>query len=95
MFYAFAIVFGFSWGGLSTLTLALIGDIFGKRSIGVILGVQVAYFSLGAAVGPAAGGFIFDVSGNYFTAFITGAVGMLITTIFVALVKRKMDIQSK
>jgi len=94
MFYLFAIAFGFSWGGLGTLSTALIGDIFGMRSVGVIMGVMSASWSVGAAIGPAIGGFTFDATGNYFTAFAIGAVTMLITTLLVALTKRKTNLES-
>ena len=88
MFYVFAIVFGSSWGGLSTMVTVLIGDVFGMRSIGAIMGVMSAGWSLGAASGPAIGGFTFDAIGNYFTAFSLGAGAMFIATLLVALVKR-------
>ena len=88
MFYIFAIVFGSSWGGLSTMVTVLIGDVFGMRSIGAIMGVMSAGWSLGAASGPAIGGFTFDAIGNYFTAFSLGAGAMFIATLLVALVKK-------
>jgi len=86
MLYAFAIAFGFLWGGLGVLTTALVGDVFGMRSIGAIMGMMSAGWALGAATGPAIGGYIFDVSGTYFTAFATGAVAILMAALLVALV---------
>ena len=86
MLYAFAIAFGFLWGGLSTVTTALIGDVFGMRSIGTIMGVINTGWALGAATGPAMGGYIFDASGSYFTAFAAGAVAILIAALLLALV---------
>jgi MFS family permease len=88
MFYVFAIVFGFFWGGLSTMITALIGDVFGTRSIGAVMGVMAAGWSLGAAIGPAMGGLIFDASGNYSMAFLWGAGAMFFATLLMALVKR-------
>lgn len=81
MLYAFAIAFGFLWGGLGVLTTALVGDVFGMRSIGAIMGMMSAGWALGAASGPAIGGYIFDVSGDYFTAFATGAVAILMAAV--------------
>jgi len=57
------------------------------RSIGAIMGVMSAGWALGAASGPAIGGYIFDVSGAYFTAFATGAVAILVAALLVALVR--------
>jgi MFS family permease len=88
MFYVFAMIFGLCWGGLSTMITALIGDVFGTRSIGAIMGVVAAGWSLGAAIGPAVGGFIFDASGNYGMAFAWGGGAMFVATLLMALVKR-------
>ena len=94
MFYAFAIPYGFLWGGFSTIITALIGDIFGVRSIGSIMGVATVGWSLGAAAGPTIGGVIFDVTGNYFMAFAVGAVSMLIATLLIIPIDREADEKS-
>ncbi|MFC1980391.1 MFS transporter, partial [Chloroflexota bacterium] len=86
-FYLFAVVFGFTWGGLGTLIAALVGDVFGTHSIGAIMGTVNLGYSFGAAVGPAMGGFMFDASGSYVTVFAIGAVMILISSLFVALVR--------
>ena len=88
MLYAFALVFGVTFGGSSTLITIFIGDIFGTRSLGAIMGILIAGFALGAAVGPAVGGYIFDVTGHYFMAFATGAIAMLIAACLIAFVRK-------
>ncbi len=95
MFNLFAIAFGFSWGGLGTMIAALVGDIFGMQRLGTILGAVNVGYALGAAVGPAMGGFIFDISGNYFTSFALGSVLLLVATPILALTRRQMDTQRK
>ena len=70
---------------------ALIGDIFGTRSLGAIMGILIAGFALGAAIGPAIGGYIFDVSGQYFMAFVIGTFSILITAFTIALIKGVPD----
>ncbi len=89
MFYLFAAVFGFSWGGLGTQVTLLIGDVFGMHSIGAIIGVLTVGWSVGAAIGSAVGGFVFDVSGNYLPAFVMGAVMMSIATVFLSLTRSR------
>jgi MFS family permease len=89
MLYTFAIVYGFLWGGSGAVVTALIGDVFGTRSLGAIMGMMSAGWALGAAIGPALGGYIFDASGSYFTAFATGAAAVLISALFVALIRRR------
>jgi predicted MFS family arabinose efflux permease len=87
MLYTFGIVFGFLWGGAGTMVAALIGDTFGMRSLGSIMGLMSGAWALGAAIGPAVGGYIFDVSGEYFAAFGAGAAAFLIAACFAASVK--------
>jgi MFS family permease len=89
MLYTFAVVYGFLWGGSGAVVTALIGDVFGTRSLGAIMGMMSAGWALGAAIGPAVGGYIFDVSGSYFAAFATGAVAILISALTVALIRRR------
>lgn len=86
--YVFGIAFGFLWGGSSTMVTVIIGDIFGTRSIGTIMGVLSGAWAIGAAVGPAIGGYIFDASGSYFLAFGAGAAATLMAALSVAPVKR-------
>lgn len=57
--------------------------------LGAIMGMMSAGWALGAAIGPAVGGYIFDASGSYFTAFATGAAAVLISALLVALIKRR------
>lgn len=87
-FYCFGIAFGLMWGGYSTMTTALVGDVFGMRHLGIIMGVMSGGWALGAAIGPAIGGAIFDAWGNYFAAFASGAGAILISAILVALMRK-------
>jgi MFS family permease len=88
MLYMFSVVYGFLWGGSGAVITALIGDVFGTRNLGSIMGIMSAGWSLGAALGPAMGGYIFDVSGNYFVAFATAAAALFMSALFVALIRR-------
>ncbi len=93
MFYLFAVVFGVSWGGLGIALTALPADIFGVRNLGSIMGTLEMAFAVGGAIGSAIGGFMFDVTGSYATAFAIGAATMLITALLVALTGREMNTQ--
>jgi MFS family permease len=87
LLYIFAAVFGLSYGGLDPPVTVLIGNVFGLCHIGVIIGVLAGGFAAGAAVGPALAGYIFDVSGKYFFAFLISAVSMLIAALSIFLVR--------
>ncbi len=75
--YLFAAVFGFSYGGVTPPLSAFISDIFGLRHLGVIMAVTGSGWGIGAAVGPALAGYIFDTNGNYTFAFIIGMIAIL------------------
>ena len=89
MFYLFALVYGFAFGGIGPSMAALIGDTFGLRSIGMTLGVLEIGWGVGAAIGPAIGGLIFDVSNSYFMAFLIGTAALLIATLLIPLIRRE------
>ncbi len=90
MFYLFAIVYGFGYGGFDPPTMALMGDIFGMRSLGVIIGALSVGYGIGAAIGAAVGGLIYDVSESYSVAFLIGALAMLGVALLVALTRREI-----
>lgn len=89
MIQLFAVVFGFAYSGMSPSMAVLISDTFGVASIGTIFGVLEVGFGIGAAIGPAIAGFIFDVSGSYSTAFLLWAIAMLAAALLATLVKQE------
>ena len=91
MFYIFGVVFGFSNGGLDPPIAALVGETFGLRRIGAVMGTLQAAWGIGVATGPAVGGLIFDVNNSYFIAFLIGALAMLTVALLIALVKRETN----
>jgi MFS family permease len=89
LLYLFAVIFGFGYGGLDPPVAALIGEVFGLRNIGVIMGALVIGWSAGAAVGSTLGGYIFDISGNYVSAFLVSMVAMLTVAALIMLLARQ------
>ena len=90
MFYVFAILFGFAWGGFGVIIITLVGDVFGRRSLGTIMGTLEMGFSIGAAIGPALGGFVFDITNSYVLAFTSGSILMLFAGILIVLITREI-----
>ena len=78
MFYAFAVVWGFSYGSWIPMFPAITGDLFGVASLGGIFG----WVTLGNAVGGAAGAFlagvIFDKVQSYTIVFILSATLLIV-----------------
>ena len=87
MLYVFAAAFGAAYGGLSPPIVAIVGDTFGLRNIGAILGILEVGWVLGAAAGPALTGYIFDTTGGYDLAFLSGVLAALVIVILVFLIK--------
>jgi MFS family permease len=91
MFYLFALIYGFAYGGIGPCMAALVGDTFGLRRIGSIIGVLDAGFSAGAAIGPAIGGLIFDAYRSYNLAFWFTVVALLGVALLVVFIKREVE----
>jgi len=87
MIYLFAAVFGFAYGGCVPLLPVIAGEIFELKSIGEIVGVQMLGVAIGGAIGPLLGGKVWDVTGNYFLAFIIGGICTIITLILLAFIR--------
>jgi len=64
-FYLIAAVFGFAYGGVMPLYAVLAREYFAQRIMGTVLGAATMVASLGMALGPLAGGWIFDRFGGY------------------------------
>ena len=87
--YLFVLFFGFASAGFSTSMGALVGDVFSVGKLGAIFGILEFGFGIGAAIGPVVTGFIFDVSGSYYMAFLAGALATLTSVLPIALVRRE------
>src|SRR5919202_6561832 len=69
-FYAVASVFGFAYGGVMPLYAVLARDYFGQQIMGTVLGAAAMVSSLGMAIGPWIGGFLYDAFGSYAPLYI-------------------------
>jgi MFS family permease len=68
-FYLFGTLFGIAYGGVISLQALAAGDLFGLRSLGIILGSIAFVYTIGGAVGAIVTGYIYDVFGIYRAAF--------------------------
>ena len=76
-FYALAMLFGFSYGGVMPLYAVLVREYFGARIMGTVFGVVAMISTLGMAIGPFLGGLVFDHMGSYWWLYIGScAVGL-------------------
>jgi MFS family permease len=64
-FYVLAVVFGTAYGGVMPLYAVLARDYFGPRIMGTVFGAATMASSVGMAIGPLAGGFVYDTFHAY------------------------------
>ncbi len=74
-FYGVALVFGFAYGGVMPLYAILVREYFGERTMGATFGAVSLASTLAMALGPVAGGWLYDAFGSYFWMFV-GSVGI-------------------
>jgi MFS family permease len=76
-FYALSVMFGLAYGGVMPLYAVLVREYFGVRIMGSVFGAVSAFASLGMALGPLAGGWVFDTFHAYNWLYVGSfAIGM-------------------
>jgi len=83
-FYALAVVFGAAYGGVMPLYAVLAREYFGQQVMGAVFGAVTMASSLGMALGPLAGGVVFDTFDVYDWLFI-GSFAIGVAAVLVAL----------
>ncbi len=69
LLYVYSISSGFATGLFSPVIIVGTADIFRGRNIGAITALLLTGIGFGGAIGPWLGGYIYDVSNSYHTAF--------------------------
>jgi MFS family permease len=82
-FYGVAVVFGFAYGGVMPLYAILVREYFGERTMGATFGAVALTSTLAMALGPVAGGWLYDTFGSYFWMFV-GSVGIGLGAVAIA-----------
>jgi MFS family permease len=65
----FGLLFGTSYGGIISLQALAVAELFGLVALGQILGTVVFAYTIGAALGPVATGYLFDITNSYVPGF--------------------------
>jgi len=84
---AFVLAFGLLGYGAIGVIGALASDLFGRRSIGAILGSAYVFNQLGGAVGVYAGGASLEWTGSYAAALWLSVVTTVLSTLCVTLMR--------
>jgi len=69
MLIGFAVLHGLAWGIRGPFMQAIRADYFGRKSIGMILGLSALLTALGQISGPLLAGIMGDATGNYMLGF--------------------------
>jgi MFS family permease len=85
LLYPSAAVFGAGYGGSTAILPALVGDQFGRRSAGAIVGQIFAGAGAMAAIGPYVAAALYDATASYRVAFLLSgacnAVALVLATL--------------
>jgi MFS family permease len=91
-FYALASMFGLSFGGVMPLYAILVREYFGAKIMGTAFGTVAMISTLGMAIGPWAGGWLFDTFGSYFWMYV-GSFGIGLGAVAIAFTFRPPERQ--
>ena len=86
--YIFAGVLGLAYGGIVLLETALTGELFGLKSLGMILGGVILFGTVGGALGAPLAGSIFDATGSYSLALLICVI-LVVLAIILSLILLK------
>lgn len=77
MFYALSVIFGISYGGVMPLYAVVVREYFGAAIMGTVFGAVAMVSTMGMALGPWLGGWLFDAYASYAWLYIGSfAVGL-------------------
>jgi len=83
------VLFGIGFAAADTMVTKVIPDVFGVRAIGAIMGILALGWRAGAALGPAAAGFLYDATSSYTVPFAAAPVAVLTSWGLFALATRR------
>jgi len=79
-FYLLGIVFGTAYSGVMPLYAVLAREYFDQRIMGTVFGAAIMLSSVGMALGPVAGGWIFDTYHDYRWLYLSSTAIALAAT---------------
>jgi predicted MFS family arabinose efflux permease len=82
------IAFGVGFAASDNMVAKAVPEVFGLRAIGAVMGVLTLGWRLGAAIGPAAAGFLYDASGSYAVPFGAAPVAVAVSWLLFSLSTR-------
>jgi len=90
MLYCFVFFYGFCHGCRTPSHLGVLGEFFGMKSLGEIIGITMALAQVLGAFAPYFAGFIFDVTSSYLAAFIVIMIILFMSGIIALAIKNPL-----
>jgi MFS family permease len=81
IFFLYALVWGFGYGGVGTQYGMVSREVFGARLFGPGYAGQNAFAMVGMSVGGFLGGYLYDISHTYVTAWLISFASGLISSL--------------
>ncbi|MFW6147213.1 MAG: MFS transporter [Thermodesulfobacteriota bacterium] len=95
MLYLFAVIYGLAHGSYFTTISPMVAEFFGIIAHGVLFGIIAFSGTVGGAIGPILGGYIFDLTARYSLAFwlctVMSALGLVLLLSLKPVEKRRSD----
>lgn len=89
VFYVFAGIWGFAFGGLSPAFAAMVAETFGLRHMGVIFGLLTFIMAVSGLGSPTLAGYLVDIGWSYSGAFTIGAGSLIASAVAVVFLRRR------
>jgi MFS family permease len=86
--YIFLVVFGLGYGGAIPVYITMRGEYFGRKAFATIGGIMQMFLIIPTVVGPIFAGYVYDVTGSYYNAFILFALLYIVGAGVIAFAKR-------
>ena len=93
MAVVFALLWGAGFGGRVPLLTAIVGDYFGRRHFGSILGMNMVPSNIAMIFAPLFAGFMFDLRQSYFIPFATFTIMGFIGAFVILLARQPSSLQ--
>ena len=86
--YIFLVVYGFGYGGAIPVYFAMRGEYFGRKAFATIQGVMQMLLIVPTMVGPWWAGYVYDVTGSYYNAFLLFILMYALAAVVIFFAKR-------
>lgn len=95
LLYVYAVFYGLGQGSRALVLSAISIDVFHGRNFGAIFGYFTLSVGIGGAIGAWLGGYLFDLTHNYFVAFSISLACLIISIFVVWLSTHNIKVQRK